>query len=281
MSKDSKKHTTLLNVSSGSGPDSKCSSAFTERSRHVFASIDELGKLKPESSLYQGKLSPGSQSLDTSRNAKRETEDFRNRESIFKLSEREESGWPPSNKDRPSRDQWERGRDQDADFGHKPNRQAFKRPFNRQKLPDYAKNPTKYTKYTLSDVPNINDRSNTQAALAFLREIDERKEEERNLSEEGATGEHKIMFKRPKCNAKDETKAPLPNLDNIPGGTSRRMLPEVAVGRSSSFKTSTSNRKLLENESGEKPARHSEAGQTKAKKKTDKNAIKHKILKYV
>jgi len=278
MSKDSKRQTESLQASSRSGPDSKCSSTFTERSLHVFASIDELGKLKPESSLYQGKSPPASQSLDTSHNAKIrvETEGFRNRESIFKLSEREELGWPPSNKARPKKEQWERGRDQDSDFGNKPDRQPFKRPFSRQKLPDFAKNPTKYTKYTLSDVPNVNDRSNTQAALAFLREVDERKEQERNLDEDGATGEHKIIFKRPKSNSKSETKAPAPKLDSsVPCATSGRILPEVVVGRSSSFKTSTSKRKMLENDGTQKTDRHSEAGQTKTKNKNVQSTLSH------
>ena len=271
MSNYSKK-TESLQASSRSTPKSS-SSNFTERSRDVFASIDELGKLKPESSLYQGKQLPASQSLDVHRNVNRrlETEEFRNRESIFKLSEREESGWPPSYKDRSKSGQWERGRDQDTDFGNAPTRQAFKRPFNRQKVPDYAKNPKKYTKYTLSDVPNLNDRSNTQVALAFLRDLDGRKEQKPQLGEESATDEPKIVFKRPKTSSKNETKAPVPKLDTIPCAISRRILPEVAVGRSSSFRNSSCSKQLLKNDSAEKNDRISEADGTKAKIKKNKH----------
>ena len=72
--------------------------SFEERSRNLFSSLDECTKLTPQSSLYQKKLHNTDRPGDSSRPSRRDTEDFRNRESIFKLSEHEESGWPPSNK---------------------------------------------------------------------------------------------------------------------------------------------------------------------------------------
>ena len=158
--------------------------SFEERSRNVFSSIDEAEKLTPESSLYQKQLSTSNNSMHVSTRVNSdETEAFRNRESIFKLSDREESGWPPSNRFKSNAGQWERGRDQDSDFGRKPNRQAFKRPFNRQKIPDHAKNPSKYTKYSLSDAPNVSNQSNTQTALAFLKELSDRKEKMQDVAD--------------------------------------------------------------------------------------------------
>lgn len=211
--------------------------SFEERSSHVFSSIDKLEKLKPDSSLYQQKSSSTSQPLHTvPSTTKHETEEFRNRESIFKLSEREESGWPPPNKLKPNTGQWERGRDQDTDFGNKSNRHSFKRPFNRHKVPDYTKNPSKYTKYSLSDAPNVNDRSNTQTALSFLKELSDRKEKMQDLREKADENPSKIMFKRPRINA-HETDADLSN--DVPPSMSKRVLPEAVVGTSSSFKTSS------------------------------------------
>ncbi|GLV42294.1 uncharacterized protein CBL_03031 [Carabus blaptoides fortunei] len=60
----------------------------------------------------------------------------------------------------------------------------FKRPeqplskcLPRRHVPDFKKNPHKWTKYSLDDVPNedTSEQGNTNAALSFLREIEERK----------------------------------------------------------------------------------------------------------
>lgn len=223
-------------VQDTSGNSSMKKLSFEERSSHIFSSIDKLENLKTDSSLYQQKISSASQSLQTvPRTTKNETEDFRNRESIFKLSEREESGWPPPNKLKQNTGQWERGRNQDTDFGNKSDRHSFKRPFNRQKVPDHTKNPSKYTKYSLSDAPNVNDRSNTQTALSFLKELSDRKEKMQELKEKADENPSKIMFKRPRKNAHETD----PDLStDAPSAMSKRVLPEAVVGRSSSFKTS-------------------------------------------
>ena len=101
MSKKSKNQDSVAHASAIS---SRKITSFEERSSHIFSSIDKLEKLKPESSLYQDKALPASKALHSATSStKHETEDFRNRESIFKLSEHEESGWPPSNKLKPHR----------------------------------------------------------------------------------------------------------------------------------------------------------------------------------
>ncbi len=43
------------------------------------------------------------------------------------------------------------------------------------RVPDFRKNPDKYTKYSLRDTDLLDNASNSQAAFAFLRELDERK----------------------------------------------------------------------------------------------------------
>ena len=232
MSKKSKDQDSVVHASDSS---SRKITSFEERSSHIFASIDKLEKLKPQSSLYQEKALPASQSLHAaSSSTKHDTEGFRNRESIFKLSEHEETGWPPPNKLKPNTSQWERGRDQDKDFGNKSNRHSFKRPLNRGRIPDHTKNPSKYTKYSLSDAPNVSDRSNTQAALSFLKELGDRKAKMQESKETPHENPSKIMFKRPKRSV-NETNANQNN--DSPCAITQRVLPEAVVGRSSSFKT--------------------------------------------
>ena len=48
---------------------------------------------------------------------------------------------------------------------------------NRDNIPDHQRNPHKWMKYSLADVSqdDMSDRSNTAAALSFLKEIEERK----------------------------------------------------------------------------------------------------------
>lgn len=55
-----------------------------------------------------------------------------------------------------------------------------------RRIPDFRKNPHKWTKYSLDDVPNedTSDRGNTAAALSFLREMEERKQSENDAIED-------------------------------------------------------------------------------------------------
>lgn len=63
------------------------------------------------------------------------------------------------------------------------------------RIPDYRKNPHKWTKYSLEDVKNedMSERSNTAAALSFLKEIESRKEQEQEMETDG---EKKIVFQK-------------------------------------------------------------------------------------
>lgn len=77
-----------------------------------------------------------------------------------------------------------------------PRAPAFKRK-SRRPLPGHLKNPSKYTKYSLDDVPEqqMTQKSNTAAALAFLQEIDDKQNKDQTEDEppEGS----KPMFKKP------------------------------------------------------------------------------------
>ena len=60
-------------------------------------------------------------------------------------------------------------------------------------VPDFEKNPSGYTKYSLKDVPEVNQRSNSAAAFDFLRQLKEKSEGE---SEPAADLSQKIVFKK-------------------------------------------------------------------------------------
>lgn len=79
----------------------------------------------------------------------------------------------------------------------------FKRPdappprFKNKNIPDYHKNPHKWIKYSLGDVSqeDMSDRSNTAAALSFLKEMQERKGHEEMEVDDSAPNQ--ITFKQP------------------------------------------------------------------------------------
>ena len=241
-----------LNLGTQSPPISSASATFAERSRDVFAGLNELEKFKPGSSLHQETAAASEQpnQKHSIGRGQKDTEHFRCRESIFKLSEREESGWPPppssgSKIDRYNKpavgNRWERGRDQDSDFSARSSsyqpRQGFKRPFYRPQkgsVPDHVKNPGKYTKYSLEDAPGVTDRSNAQAAFAFLNQLKEANEHHSD-EKSGKDKNNKMVFKKPKIRReKEENMTEKLNVEThvFTPGPSKRILPEAVVGRS-------------------------------------------------
>ncbi|PSN57653.1 hypothetical protein C0J52_05420 [Blattella germanica] len=72
---------------------------------------------------------------------------------------------------------------------------------NKGNIPDYQRNPHKWVKYSLGDVSqeDMSDRSNTAAALSFLREMEERKGVEKM---EDDNIESKVSFRQPKFKSK-------------------------------------------------------------------------------
>ncbi|KAG5672675.1 hypothetical protein PVAND_002786 [Polypedilum vanderplanki] len=61
-----------------------------------------------------------------------------------------------------------------------------------RKRPDYEKNPQKYRHYSLADVTDTSDRMNSSAAFSFLREMEERKSNQRAIE---SSEPEKIVFK--------------------------------------------------------------------------------------
>ncbi|XP_070497864.1 U5 small nuclear ribonucleoprotein TSSC4 [Chironomus tepperi] len=82
---------------------------------------------------------------------------------------------------------------------YKKKESIFKRPalpinkcLSVRQRPDYEKNPQRYQHYTLSDVSDTSDRMNASAAFSFLREMEQRKQQE---DENNDSGTSKIVFK--------------------------------------------------------------------------------------
>nr|AEE62133.1 unknown [Dendroctonus ponderosae] len=79
----------------------------------------------------------------------------------------------------------------------------FKRPQNPapksyiNKIPDFKKNPHKWTRYSLEDVQEVTEESNAKSAMEFLRELANRKKLEKGIVEE-KLGElpSKIVFNK-------------------------------------------------------------------------------------
>jgi len=96
-------------------------------------------------------------------------------------------------------------------------------------VPDHRKNPDKWTKYSLADVDQMTDKSNTRAALDFLKQLKKDKKEE---EEEAADLEKKVVFKRRK-----ERKEPQDGGVGEDGGGGGgfsggvRVMPQYEVGR--------------------------------------------------
>jgi len=62
----------------------------------------------------------------------------------------------------------------------------------RNKVPGWKKNPSGYTKYSLADVPDVTNSSNTAAAFDFLNKLKKDREE----VEEPADLNKKVVFKK-------------------------------------------------------------------------------------
>ena len=75
-----------------------------------------------------------------------------------------------------------------------PGRNVLKR--RSRPIPGHIMNPSKYTRYSLADVPDqqMTQKSNTAAALAFLREMDDKRNKD-NVRDVPAGG--KVYFKKP------------------------------------------------------------------------------------
>merc|ERR1712111_309255 len=107
------------------------------------------------------------------------------------------------------------------------------------------RDPSKYTKYSLADVDDVTDRSNTAAALEFLNS------RKRSSDDDGAADDDqegsssaKVVFKKPKKTTNPEkessskdtaTKSAIDNY-GLSCGNSKRVMPAAVVGRQATKK---------------------------------------------
>lgn len=77
---------------------------------------------------------------------------------------------------------------------------------NKMHTPDHKKNPHKWVKYNLSSTTEVTDKSNTAAALSFLRELEDRKRKLEPEDVEPTDSSGKIVFKKPKTTDQRSTK---------------------------------------------------------------------------
>ncbi|XP_057367598.1 U5 small nuclear ribonucleoprotein TSSC4-like [Daphnia carinata] len=77
---------------------------------------------------------------------------------------------------------------------HAPRRYQY---LNKTNTPDHKRNPHKWVKYSLATTSDVTDKSNTAAALSFLKDLEKRKHSlEDEIPEPVDTG--KIVFKKPR-----------------------------------------------------------------------------------
>lgn len=130
----------------------------------------------------------------TSKRAQRhETKQFRRKESIFK----------------------------------KPQNPVFRNYFN--KMPDFKKNPHKWTKYSLEDVQEMTDESNRKAAFDFLKQLADRQRNEEKLEELPSKIEFNKHVKI--CNTKEPIEKTPEDSEGATFKDSKLIMPEYVVGK--------------------------------------------------
>lgn len=177
--------------------NSEANSEFVNRQKSVFENLDALVK---DSERHINTSNPSKRNLSVReerkliKKQKCDMREFRGQESIFKRPEA-----PP-----PSRFM--------------------------KSIPDFQKNPNKWTRYTLSDVTqdDMSEQSNTAAAMSFLRELKAKKDAE----DMDTDGEVKaITFKKPSNYTKNK---PESDSEKSSQSTSFRsskvVMPEYVVG---------------------------------------------------
>lgn len=99
---------------------------------------------------------------------------------------------------------WDRRAQKSATRHFRGKESIFKKPQNPapknyiNRIPDFKKNPHKWTKYSLEDVQDITDESNKRSAMDFLRELANRKKLEQGYTKEEKLQElpTKIVFNK-------------------------------------------------------------------------------------
>ncbi|XP_072383875.1 U5 small nuclear ribonucleoprotein TSSC4 [Diabrotica undecimpunctata] len=115
----------------------------------------------------------------------------------------------------------------------------FKKPQNpvsknyMKKIPDFKKNPHKWTRYSLEDVndEDMSDRSNTKTALSFLEELKERKISEVPLDDSEKDVPQKIVFKKQRRHESSPEIKEDPESLKATFRSSKVVMPEYVVGQ--------------------------------------------------
>ncbi|XP_060535298.1 U5 small nuclear ribonucleoprotein TSSC4 [Cylas formicarius] len=125
----------------------------------------------------------------------------------------------------------------------------FKKPQNPaprnyvNRMPDFKKNPHKWTRYSLEGVDDITEESNTKSAMSFLKELAERKKIESGMEEESEELEElpsKIIFKRRFLKREHTTHQTAENKSSFEN--SRLVMAEYVVGQEVKAKRSKLNK---------------------------------------
>lgn len=171
------------------------SSEFTQRQKTVF---EQLGAIETNINISgsDAQMDTNEEEIDCSptRSSRSITKHYRGKESIFK----------------------------------KPQNPVPRSYINR--MPDFKKNPHKWIKYSLDDVrdDDISERSNTNAAMSFLKELKDRKERDTKQTAALDVLTDKIIFKRHLSEVKPVEENPQ---ECKPSFTSSKLvMPEYVVG---------------------------------------------------
>ncbi|KAG5872605.1 hypothetical protein JTB14_019173 [Gonioctena quinquepunctata] len=170
---------------------------FNLRQKNVFDQLKVLeNNRKNNSSLHNGEMEVDDNVDGNRRNQRSLTKQFRGKESIFKK---------PQN----------------------PVPKNFIR-----SIPDFKKNPHKWTKYSLEDVneDDISDKSNTKAALSFLKELEERKRDV-EFDDESTDLTSRIIFHKRTCPKEKTSDLTDPEATKSSFKSSKVIMPEYIVGQ--------------------------------------------------
>ncbi|XP_018567300.1 protein TSSC4 [Anoplophora glabripennis] len=170
---------------------------FAERQKNVFDQLKVLENSRKNTGNHNS-VETEEQVDPNRRNQRSITKHFRGKESIFK----------------------------------KPQNVAPKNYINR--IPDFKKNPHKWTRYSLDDVreEDISDKGNTKAALSFLKELEERKSQEMDCDQEQVDQPvKKIIFKKHTSTVIGPKDDENPDTCKPSFRSSKVVMPEYVVGQ--------------------------------------------------
>ena len=170
-----------VTIKSATSPEEKDSGPDPSKRKSVSTSEDRFYKPPPK----RCRPDPPDEETDV---APVKTEDFKGRESLFRVPDHEWKKPAPRENQGLDVAQFRKPRGRGGFRGRGGGRGG--------RLPDFAKNPEKYTKYSLKDVDLPNNRSNSEAAFAFLDSLKQRSQEPEEKFDTHQS-DQKIVFKKP------------------------------------------------------------------------------------